>query len=103
MMISTWLAANANQELCDIAGDMAYDALAGYYAARDLYCPISVQDCKDAAAGIAFLARDGWDYPADDKNDPTGEIAKIVLARLGFQVRAGTIGYDAVLEQAAGL
>lgn len=94
-----WLAADDNQELCDIAGDIAYDAIAGYFDARDLPRPVTAIQCKDLAAEIAYADRDGWEYPAADKNDPTGEIAKKVLAKHGFRIRAGVIGFDAVLTK----
>ena len=95
--LESWLDADENRELCNSAGDIAFDAIKGYYDARDLPAPATNVECQSRAAGIAFARRKGWTYPAVDRNDPAGELAKIVLNELGFQVRSGSIGFDATV------
>lgn len=97
--LASWLEADSNRELCNMAGDIAYDAIAAYYDARDLPRPITSAEAKSLAADVAFAGRRGWEYAATDTNDPVGEIAKTVLAKLGYSVRAGTIGYDAIIQK----
>lgn len=95
MTLQSWLDANDNRDLVNTAGDLAADALASYYGARDLPVPASVDVLRDEAASIAFAGRDGWSYAARDENDPAGEIALAVLARRNLTLRTGSIGYDA--------
>lgn len=101
MTLESWLEADANQELCDIAGGIAYDALRGYHDARDLAPPVDMIRCRQIAADIAFAGRRGWEYAAADSNDPAGEIAKKLLAQVGFQIRSGNIGFDATIQPIA--
>lgn len=99
--INSWLeASKENQELVDIAGDIAFDAIAGYYDARDLPHPTTAAQCKAMAAEIAFAGRKGWGYEAADKNDPAGEVAKAVIAKHGLRISFGNIGFDAILTPA---
>lgn len=95
---ASWLDADRNQELCDIAGDIAYDAVCGYFDARDMACPHSADACKRIAADEAYKGRRGWEYAAADQNDPAGDLALKVLASLGFKRRSGSIGYDATIQ-----
>lgn len=81
-----------------MAGDLAIDALRGYFDARDMPCPHDAEACKKIAADEAYRARRGWEYAAVDANDPAGEIAIKVLAKLGFQKRSGNIGFDATIQ-----
>ena len=97
MQIETWLDAEGNRDLCNIAGDLAHDTLAAYHDARDIPTPRSATECQQIAANIAFRARRGWEYAAQDDNDPAGEIAWKVLADLGFERRSGNIGFDATI------
>jgi len=100
MTLESWLEADENRELCNMAGDIAWDAVAGYHEARDIAVPVTAMQCKEMAADIAFDGRSGWTYRAADDNDPAGEIAKGVLAKLGFRVATGSIGFDATLAPA---
>lgn len=94
----SWLDAEKNRELCIIAGDIAIDALRGYYDARDIRCPNTAIECHRIAMDEAYKGRRGWEYDAADKNDPAGEIAIKVLSTLGFELRSGSIGFDATIK-----
>jgi hypothetical protein len=95
---ANWLEADDNQSLCDMAGDIAYDALRGYFDARDQASPADAARCKQMAADEGYKGRRGWDYAAADANDPAGEIAWKVLGKLGFERRSGSIGFDATIQ-----
>lgn len=95
---AAWLEASDNGELVSMAGDIAWDAIAGYWDARDMPRASSAARCKEIAADEAYKARRGWEYAAADVNDPAGDLAKRVLATLGFRICAGTIGFDAVVS-----
>lgn len=95
-----WLEANDNADLCNIAGDIAADAMRSYCEARDAACTLTDQAARDMAAEIAFAYRRGWDFDTSDPNDPAGDLAKRVLAKLGYCVRSGSIGFDATLQPA---
>lgn len=101
MTLESWLDADENRDLCIMAGDIAYDALRGYFDARDRPVPMTASECRDAAADIAYAGRRGWSYQAIDANDPAGEIALKVLSRAGFQLRSGVIGFDATIQPVA--
>lgn len=94
----SWLDADENRDLCIIAGDLAVDALRGYFDARGIPCPHSAIECHRLAMDEAYKGRRGWEYDAADKNDPEGEIAIKVLAILGFEIRSGGIGFDATIK-----
>jgi hypothetical protein len=94
-----WLNANDNQDLCNVAGDLAFDALAAYFDARDQAREHTASQCKDLAEDEGYKARKGWEYGSRDDSDPAGDLAKRVLERLGYRVRSGSIGYDATLTK----
>jgi len=94
-----WLDASDNRELCTTAGDLAWDALAGYHGARDQAVPHTADALQEMAADYAFSKRCGSIYTALD--DPAGEIAREVLRTIGYFIRAGSIGFDAILAPAA--
>lgn len=89
--LQSWLEANKNQELCDMAADIAFDAIKGYWDARDMPATITNDECKARAEKIAFARRRGWDFEGD-ANDPAGDIARAILADVGFRVASGSKG-----------
>lgn len=95
---ASWLDANDNAELVTMAADLALDALAAYYSARDLTNTVDVKRCREVAADEAYKGRRGWEYAAADENDPAGELAWKVLGVLGFERRSGDIGFDATIQ-----
>lgn len=95
---ANWLDADDNRDLCDMAGDMAYDAIRGYCDARDVCSPVDANRCRQIAADEAYKGRRGWEYAAADANDPVGEIAWKVIDKLGFERRSGSIGFDATIQ-----
>ena len=99
MTLEQWLDANDNRETCNMAGDLAFDAIAGYHGARDLANEVTAETCRERAADLAFAGRKGWDFGTTDPNDPAGEIARAVLDALGWRVASGSIGFDAVLAK----
>lgn len=96
--LTQWLEAEDNAELCNSAGDLAFDAISGYFNARDQAVPVTSETCRSDAEEIAYARRKGWRYAAYDTGDPAGEIACLVLAKHGFAVRSGSIGFDATIK-----
>jgi len=98
MTFESWIEVRENRELCDMAGDIAADALAGYFEARDAVPPMDSMQARNVAAEIAYAHRRGWEFDTSEPDDPAGDLAKRVLASVRYRVRSGHIGFDAILQ-----
>jgi 8-oxo-dGTP pyrophosphatase MutT (NUDIX family) len=81
-----WLDADRNSELVQVAADMAWGALKGYYQARDSAPPHTHAGLREISEEIGFDLRD------THLKDRAGAIAVETLRRAGYTLEFGDIG-----------
>lgn len=83
----------ANVDTTEIAADMAWGAFKSWHVARDLNANVTAGDVREIAdqVGVQWAGREGDDLATD--------VAREVLARLGFEVISGSLDGDAVLKK----
>lgn len=83
-----------NIEIATAAGDMAWGHIKEWHLARDLEIETSAEKCRELALDICVE----W-HGRKFNSDPTEDICRETLRRLGFAVAHGELGFDAVLRK----
>lgn len=96
MKLSKFEDGDSNAEIAEAAAGMAWGTLKSYHMARDTQPETTADDLVELATEICV--ENGGREVSD--TDPSGDIAREVLCRLGYVVRCGELGFDAIIRRA---